>query len=230
MIEFRNVSVVYPSEIQALKDLSLRIEKGEFVFIVGSTGTGKSTLLRLINREEIPTSGQVIVDGANVGRLKARFVPKLRRSIGVVFQDLKLLPQKTSAENVAFALYVTNTPRHEIGPRVQEALELVGLSERASAYPGELSGGEQQRICIARAIVNNPPILLADEPTGHMDPSTSLEIIQILGRINLLGTTVIVASHDQHVVDEMQKRVVQIDGGMIIRDEQEGGYHEPANA
>ncbi len=226
MIEFRNASVVYPGNIQALRDVNLRIEQGEFVFIVGPTGTGKSTLLRLIHREELATSGKVTVTGRDVAKMRGSAIARLRRNTGVVFQDFSLLPQKTAAENVAFALFVTGAPRKEIRNRVAEALDMVGLSDRANAYPHQLSGGEQQRVSIARAIVNNPSILLADEPTGNLDPNTSWDITQLLSRINLRGTTVIVASHDQHIVDRMQTRVVAIENGIIARDEVEGGYHE----
>ncbi|MCL6520628.1 MAG: cell division ATP-binding protein FtsE [Armatimonadetes bacterium] len=230
MIEFRNVSVIYPNNIQALRDVSLRIEKGEFVFIVGPTGTGKSTLLKLIYREEVATSGKAIVNGVDVKRLRGNAIARLRRGIGVVFQDFGLLPRKTARENIAFALYVTGAPRKEIKTRVAEVLDLVGLLDRANAYPDQLSGGEQQRIAIARALVNNPPILLADEPTGNLDPETSLEIIRLLERINMRGTTVVVASHDKHIVDHMKKRVIALDKGEIIRDEAKGTYHELAKS
>jgi len=228
MIELRGVSVVYPGGIQALRDVSLSIEKGEFAFIVGPTGTGKSTLLKLIYRDELPTSGKVFVNGQDVTRLRGNAVARLRRSIGVVFQDFGLLPRKTAWENVAFAAYVIGTPRREIRVRVREVLDLVGLAERANAYPNQLSGGEQQRVAIARAIVNNPPILLADEPTGNLDPATSLDIIRILEKINTRGTTVVVASHDQHIVDHMKKRVIGLDKGEVTRDEARGTYHELA--
>jgi len=230
MIEFRNVWVSYPNDIQALRDVTLRIEKGEFAFVVGPTGTGKSTLLKLIYREETPTQGKVIVAGQDVTRLKGGRIPRLRRGIGVVFQDFRLLPQKTAWENVAFALYVTGAPRKDIRARVPEVLDLVGLRERADAYPHQLSGGEQQRISIARALVNNPPILLADEPTGNLDPDTSWDIIQLLSRINIRGTTVVVASHDQHIVDRMNKRVIALDRGAVARDEAKGRYYELAKS
>lgn len=230
MIEFRSVSVTYTDDIQALRDVNLRIEKGEFVFIVGPTGTGKSTLLKLIYREETPTQGKVIVNGREVTRLRGSAIPRLRRSIGVVFQDFRLLPQKTAWENVSFALYVTGASRKETRTRVLEVLELVGLLDRADAYPHQLSGGEQQRVSIARALVHNPPILLADEPTGNLDPDTSWDIIQLLARINLRGTTVVVASHDQHIVDRMNKRVIALDNGTITRDEARGRYYELAKS
>lgn len=225
MIEFRDVSLVYPNNIKALRDLNLRIEKGEFVFIVGPTGTGKSTLLKLVYREERPTTGQVIVAGRDVTKLNGGAIPRLRRSIGVVFQDFKLLPQKTVWENVAFALYVTGASRREIRIRVPEVLDLVSMGTRADAYPHQLSGGEQQRVSIARALADNPPILLADEPTGNLDPDTSWDIIQLLSRINIRGTTVVVASHDIHIIDRMKKRVVALDKGTVARDDQKGRYY-----
>jgi cell division transport system ATP-binding protein len=230
MIEFKDVSLVYPNKIEALKNVSLSIDKGEFAFLIGSTGTGKSTLLKLVYREEVPSKGQVLVDGQDVTRLRGGAIPRLRRKIGVVFQDYRLLPQKTAWENVAFALYVTGTPRREIRKRVPEVLDLVGMLDRSDAYPSQLSGGEQQRVCIARAFADNPPILLADEPTGNLDPDTSWDIIQLLYRINLKGATVIVASHDQHIVDRLNKRVIALDKGVIARDEEKGRYHELAKS
>ena len=206
--------------------MTLRIEKGEFAFVVGPTGTGKSTLLRLIYGEEKPTRGCVLVAGRDVTKLRGGAIPRLRRTIGVVFQDFRLLPQKTIWENVSFALYVIGASRKDIDSRVPEVLELVGLLDRADAYPHQLSGGEQQRVSIARALVNNPPILLADEPTGNLDPDTSWDIIQLLARINIRGTTVVVASHDRHIVDRMNKRVIALDNGAIARDEAKGGYYE----
>lgn len=226
MIEFKEVSVTYPDDIQALSDINLFIDKGEFVFVVGPTGTGKSTLLKLIYREETPTQGTVLVTGRDVIKMRGGAIPRLRRRIGVVFQDFRLLPQKTAWENVAFALFVIDTPRKEINVRVSEALELVNLLDRANAYPHQLSGGEQQRVSIARAIVNDPPILLADEPTGNLDPDTSWDITQLLSQINAKGTTIVIASHDQHIVDRMHKRVIALDRGSIARDEAKGKYYE----
>jgi cell division transport system ATP-binding protein len=226
MIEFRNVSVTYPNGVQALRDVDLVVEKGDFLFIVGSTGTGKSTLLKLIYREEVPTSGIVCVSGQNVCRLRGGKIPKLRRSIGVVFQDFRLLPDKTAWENVAFAMYVIGASRKEMRGRVAEALDLVGLLNRSDAYPHQLSGGEQQRIAIARALVNKPQVILADEPTGNLDPETSWEIIQLLDQVNSRGTTVVIASHDQHIVDRLRKRVIRLDNGGIVSDEARGKYHE----
>lgn len=224
MVEFQRVSKVYPNGVCALREVSLRIEPEEFVFIVGPTGTGKSTLTRLIYREEFPSSGSVLVEGCDVTRMPPRQVPFLRRRVGVVFQDFKLLPRRTAWENVAFALEVTGAPRSEIGPRVGEVLEVVGLAARAGAVPGELSAGEQQRVSIARALVHRPPLLVADEPTGNLDPDTAWEIVQLLSRINLAGTTVIVTSHDKPIVDVLRKRVVALSGGAVVRDEARGLY------
>jgi len=230
MIEFRNVSVTYPKGIEALRDVNLRVNKGEFLFVVGPTGTGKSTLLKLIYREEVPTRGSVIVAGQDVAKLRGGRIAKLRRTMGVVFQDFRLLPNKTAWENVSFALYVIGTPRREIRTRAPECLELVGLLDRAHAYPHQLSGGEQQRVSIARALVNNPSMLLADEPTGNLDPDTSWDIIQLLDQVSGRGTTVVVASHDQHIVDRMRKRVVALDNGVVVRDEAKGMYRELAKS
>jgi len=224
MVEFQQVSKVYPNGVCALREVTLRIEPEEFVFIVGPTGTGKSTLTKLIYREELPSSGHVLVDGRDVTRMPPRQVPFLRRRVGVVFQDMKLLPRRTAWENVAFALEVTGAPRAEIGNRVGGVLEVVGLAARAEAVPGELSAGEQQRVSIARALVHRPPLLVADEPTGNLDPDTSWEIVQLLSRINLAGTTVIVTSHDKPIVDVLQKRVIALDGGAVVRDEARGLY------
>jgi cell division transport system ATP-binding protein len=224
MIELRKVSKVFPGGVAALVDVNLLVGKDEFVFIVGPSGSGKTTLLRLLYREEFPNSGEVIVDRVDVATLKNRDVPYLRRNIGVVFQDYKLLPKRTILENVAFALWVTGAPRSEIRRKSMLVLELVGLSKKANSFPQELSGGEQQRACIARAIVNNPPLLLADEPTGNLDPSTSWEIMELLDKINRRGTTIIVATHEKGIVDKLKKRVVAMDLGRVIRDEQLGSY------
>ncbi len=224
MVEFDSVTKTYPPGITALREVTLRIERREFVFIVGPTGTGKSTLMKLIYREEIPSSGRVLVRGCDVTRMPARQVPFLRRQIGVVFQDFRLLPRKTAQENVAFALEVTGAPEGEAEGRVREALDVVGLTGRAGALPGQLSAGEQQRISIARALVHRPPLLLADEPTGNLDPDTSWEIVQLLSRINLRGTTVVVATHDKTIVDVLRKRVVALERGAVVRDEPRGSY------
>jgi len=225
MIELTDVSVVYPNGVQALSDVSLRVARGEFVFVVGPSGSGKSTLLRLVYREFLPTRGRVIVGGQDVTTLPQNGIPYLRRRLGVVFQDFKLLPQKTVWENLAFVLRVTSVPRREIRRRISEALDLVGIMHRCDSFPAELSGGEQQRASIARAIVNNPPILVADEPTGNLDPDTSWGITQLLARINARGTTVLVATHDNQIVDRLIRRVVALDVGRIVRDQDKGLYH-----
>lgn len=224
MIELQNVSLVYPNGVQALQDVSLRVEPGEFSFIVGATGSGKSTLLKLLYREELPTSGTVMVDGNDVTALGNREIPYLRRKIGVVFQDFKLLPQKTIWENLAFVLRAISSPRRDIRKQIKEALELVGLASRCDSFPEELSGGEQQRASIARALVNQPTILLADEPTGNLDPDTSWGIIEILQEINSRGTTTLVATHNDQIVDKLRKRVVALASGSLTRDETEGSY------
>lgn len=224
MIELINVSKTYASGIDALYDISLNIGKEEFVFLVGSSGAGKTTLLKLLYREDIPTSGKVIVDRVNVAELDSNQVPYLRRNIGVVFQDFKLLPKRTVYENVAFALRVTGAPRSTIRRKAMQALELVGTLRRVNSFPDELSGGEKQRVCIARAIVNNPPILLADEPTGNLDPTTSWDILQLLDKINKRNTTVLIATHNKSIVDEMKKRVVELENGRLVRDQQLGMY------
>lgn len=224
MIQLKNVSKVFSNGVEALSNIDLHIGKEEFIFIVGPTGAGKSTLLKLLYREELPTAGEVIVDRINIAELKPNQVPYLRRNIGIVFQDYKLLPRRTVYENVAFALQVTGAPRSQIRRRVTQILELIGLLKRANNFPHELSGGEQQRTCIARAIVNSPPLLLADEPTGNLDPATSWEIVQLLEKINKRHTTVIVATHNKSIVDSMRKRVVALENGRVIRDQQLGAY------
>ena len=207
-----------------MSDVSVSIGKGDFAFIVGSTGSGKSTMLRLLYREMVPSKGNVIVEGDDVGSLKASAVPYLRRKLGIVFQDFKLLPQKNVWENLAFALRVIGVRPREIRHRIGEALELVRLSHRCDSFPHEMSGGEQQRAAIARALINNPTVLIADEPTGNLDPETSWEIMQLLEQINVRGTTVLVATHDSQIVDRMKKRVIQLDAGYIVRDEDRGTY------
>lgn len=225
MIELINVSKTYSNGVDVLSNINLHIGKEEFVFIVGPSGAGKTTLMRLLYREEHPTVGRVIVDRVNVAELESIQVPYLRRNIGVVFQDYKLLPKRTVFENVAFALRVTGAPRSSIRRKVMQALELVGMLRRASAFSNELSGGEKQRACIARAIVNNPPILLADEPTGNLDPTTSWDIIQLLDKINKRNTTVLVATHNKGIVDDMKRRVIALENGRVIRDQLLGGYN-----
>lgn len=225
MIEVVNVSKTYANGIDVLFNINLNIGKEEFVFIVGPSGAGKTTLMKLFYREEIPSSGKVVVDRVNVAELDPHQVPYLRRNIGVVFQDYKLLARRTVFENVAFALRVTGSPRSTIRRKVMQSLELVGMLRRANAFPDELSGGEKQRACIARAIVNNPPILLADEPTGNLDPTTSWEIIQLLDKINKRNTTVVVATHNKSIVDDMKRRVVALEEGRITRDQMLGSYN-----
>lgn len=224
MIHLENVSVEYSNGVRALNDVCLTVGKGEFVFIVGSTGSGKSTLLRLLYKDILPSSGTVIVDGQDVGSLKPDDVPFLRRRLGIVFQDFKLLPQKNVWENLAFCLRVIGVSSKEIRRRIGEALDLVGLVHRCDAFPNQMSGGEQQRAAIARALVNYPTLLIADEPTGNLDPDTSWGIMQLLEQINARGTTVIVATHDSQIVDRMKKRVIQVDSGYVIRDESKGTY------
>jgi cell division transport system ATP-binding protein len=227
VIRFENVSKVYARGARpALDDVSVDVARGEFVFLVGASGSGKSTFLRLALREERPTRGKIYVAGRDLSRLSYWKVPSLRRSIGMVFQDFRLLPGKTVYENVAFALQVIGKPRHVIKTTVPEVLEMVGLDGKEKRRPHELSGGEQQRVAIARAFVNRPPILLCDEPTGNLDPTTSLGIMRLLERINRTGTTVIMATHDDEIVNEMRKRVVELSSGTVVRDEAVGGYGE----
>jgi cell division transport system ATP-binding protein len=224
MIRLDNVTKVYKDSVKALVEVSLEIGKGEFVFLVGPSGSGKSTMIRLLLKEEEPTKGEIFVAGKNIGRLSPWKVPYLRRNIGTVFQDFKLLSDKTVFQNVAFALEVIGKAKHDIAVRVPEALDLVGLKGKVSNYPNELSGGEQQRVSIARAFVNRPLILLADEPTGNLDPGTSVDIMKLLDRINRTGTTVIMATHDNAIVDAMRRRVIELDGGHLVRDQARGVY------
>ncbi len=225
MIKFENVTKVYPkSDKPALDNISLEVEKGEFVFLVGLSGSGKSTFLRLVLREEKPTSGSIHVAGKDLGTLSNWKVPQLRRQVGTVFQDFRLLPNKTVSENVAFTLHVLGFSRKEIAREVPEVLELVGLEDKGDRKPGELSGGEQQRVAIARAYVSKPAILIADEPTGNLDPATSVGIMKLLDRINREGTTVVMATHDAGIVDQMRKRVIELEAGHVIRDQARGVY------
>jgi cell division transport system ATP-binding protein len=225
VIRFENVSATYPGHTKAaLKDVTVDVEKGEFVFLVGASGSGKSTFLRLVLREARPTVGRVHVAGKEINRLASWKVPALRRQIGTVFQDFRLLPNKTLAENVAFALQVIGKPRAHINKVVPETLELVGLEGKGQRMPDELSGGEQQRVAIARAFVNRPMILIADEPTGNLDPNTSVGIMKLLDRINRTGTTVVMATHDERIVDQMRKRVVELEHGKVVRDQERGVY------
>ncbi len=224
MISMRNVSKTYGADKPALYDVNVEIEQGEFVFLVGHSGSGKSTFIRLLQRELLPSEGSIVVAGQDLTRMKNWKVPYLRRNIGCVFQDFKLLPNKTTYENVAFALEVIGRSKHVIRTQVPEVLRLVGLEEKINSYPDELSGGEQQRVSIARAFVNRPPLLLADEPTGNLDPATSLGIMSLFSRINKTGTTVLVATHDREMVDSMRKRVIALENGRIIRDQDRGVY------
>ena len=224
MIKLENVSKIYKGEHMALRDASVEIEKGEFVFLVGPSGSGKSTFLRLLNREETPEKGKIYVAGKDISELPGYKVPYLRRNIGCVFQDFKLLPNKTVSENVAFALEAIGRPRSVIREAVPQILELVGLGRKGQSMPDELSGGEQQRVSIARAFVNRPLILLADEPTGNLDPATSVGIMKLLDRINRTGTTVVMATHDRGIVDTMRRRVIELDRGRIVRDQARGVY------
>ena len=224
MIVFDAVTKVYEPNVVALHELSLTIDKGEFVFLVGPSGSGKSTLVRLLIKELEPTDGRIIVGGRELGRLKRSKVPMLRRNIGCVFQDFKLLPNRTAFENIAYALKVQGESTKSIRAKVPEVLNLVGLSHKAGSHPDELSGGEQQRVSIARAFVNHPPLLICDEPTGNLDPDTSVGIMQLLYRINRAGTTVLMATHDRELVDKMRRRVIALENGRLMRDERRGGY------
>jgi cell division transport system ATP-binding protein len=224
MIVFEDVTKVYEPDVVALRDVTFGIDKGEFVFIVGASGSGKSTLIRLLLRELDPTRGRIVVGGRDLGRLKRSKVPLLRRNIGCVFQDFKLLPSRTAADNVAYALKVQGESRASIRRKVPEVMNMVGLAHKMSSFPDELSGGEQQRVSIARAVVNHPPLLVCDEPTGNLDPDTSVGIMQLLYRINRAGTTILMVTHDREMVDKMRKRVIALDGGRVARDERRGGY------
>ena len=224
MIRFENVTKTYKGEVVALRDINLDVGKGEFVFLVGPSGSGKSTFLKLLLRDELPTEGRIIVAGRDVTALSKWKVPQLRRNIGCIFQDYKLLPGKTVYENVAFASDVIGRPQHVTKAQVPQILDLVGLTSKLDRFPDELSGGEQQRVSIARAFVNRPLILLADEPTGNLDPQTTLGIMKLLDRINKTGTTVVMATHDQRIVNMMRRRVIELDRGIIVRDQARGVY------
>ncbi|MCX7971273.1 MAG: cell division ATP-binding protein FtsE [Negativicutes bacterium] len=225
MIVFNGVTKIYESNgAVALRDISLHIGKGEFVFLVGQSGAGKSTFIKLLLREETPSLGEIIINGRNVGQMSHREIPYLRRMLGIVFQDVRLLPNRTVYENVAFAMKVIEAPRREIQRRVPHVLDLVGLRSKAKNLPNELSGGEQQRVAIARAIVNRPSIVIADEPTGNLDPDTSWEIMKVFERVNENEATILMATHDKTIVDNMRRRVVAIENGQIVRDEQQGFY------
>jgi cell division transport system ATP-binding protein len=224
MISLQRVTKVYRNGVTALEDVSVEIDKGEFVFVVGPSGSGKSTMIRLLLKQEEASRGDVFVAGKNLSKITSFKVPHLRRNIGTVFQDYKLLQDKTVFENVSFALEVIGKPKHVIDQRVPEILEYVGLGDKLNAFPDELSGGEQQRVSIARACVNRPLVLLADEPTGNLDPNTSVDIMRLLDKVNKIGTTVLMATHDQAIVDAMRKRVIELDSGKVVRDQTRGVY------
>ena len=224
LIRLRNINKTYKNGVTAIYDMDLTIKKGEFVFLIGETGCGKSTLIKMLYREEKPTKGKIIVGGINVAKLRNSKVYKLRRKIGVVFQNFQLLPKLTAYENVAFALEVLGLPKDEIHKKVVKVLDLVGLKNKAKHYPNQLSGGEQQRVAIARAIVNGPKLLICDEPTGNLDPKKSMEIMEVLEAINKLGTTVVMVTHDIEIVKKMNKRVILLNSGRIVKDYEEGTY------
>lgn len=224
VIHFYNVSKIYDNGVKALSDVTLRIRKGEFVFLVGPSGAGKSSLMKMMYREEVPTRGHVMFNGKNIQRMRSWEAPYLRRKIGMVFQDFRLLPQKTTEENISFALEVTGASRKDIQRLVPAALQKVGMLEKAKQYPAHLSGGEQQRVGIARAIVNNPMLILADEPTGNLDPETSKEIMELFSAINRSGTTIVMATHAWDIVDYMKRRVIGMADGKVVRDEESGVY------
>lgn len=227
MIHLHDVTKIYPqNKVVALENINIDIERGEFVFIVGTSGSGKSTLMKLLMREEVTTSGQIIVDGKNVNNLEQKEVPYLRRTLGVIFQDFRLLEDRTVYENVAFAMQVIEAPRHIMQKNVSTVLDIVGLRDKIKHFPSQLSGGERQRVAIARAIVNDPKIVIADEPTGNLDPETSWDIMDIFQRINAAGTTIIMATHDKTIVDHMYRRVIELEHGHIIRDESRGAYEK----
>lgn len=223
-IKFIDVEKTYKNGINAVYNMNLGIKKGEFVFVIGASGSGKSTLIKMLYREEKPSHGQIYVGGINVAKIKNSKVYKLRRKIGIVFQDYKLLPKLTVYENVAFALEIYGLPSDEVKRKTLKALDLVGLKSRIKSYPTQLSGGEQQRVAIARAIVNSPKLLICDEPTGNLDPDTSLEIMRVIEKINDLGTTIVMATHDREMVDKMKKRVVLLDNGKLAKDYEKGSY------
>ena len=224
MIKVDKVTKIYDNGAVAINNVSLDIKKGEFVFVIGSSGSGKSTFMKMLLKEVEPTEGKIIIDGVNINNIKRKEIPYLRRKMGVVFQDFRLLPSKTVFENIAFALQVTEAPPKSIRRNVPAILAMVGLTHKAKVYPNELSGGEQQRVALARAIINKPPILLADEPTGNLDPETAWEIMELLKEINARGTTVVIATHARDIVDEMKKRVITLQKGVILSDK-EGGYN-----
>lgn len=225
LIKMINITKVFPNGVMALKDVSIRIRKGEFVFIVGPSGAGKSTIIKLISREILPTKGYLIVGGKDINLLKRKEIPYYRRKIGVVFQDFRLLPNKTVYENVSFAMEVVGASSKQINKQVPEVLDMVGLRHKAASVPSELSGGEQQRVSLARAIVNNPEMVIADEPTGNLDPETSMDIFSLLNEINRRGTTIIVVTHADSIVNQMKKRVISLDKGRVVGDQEKGVYN-----
>lgn len=229
-IKFKDVEKTYKNGVNAVYDVNLEIKKGEFVFVIGASGSGKSTLIKMLYREEKPTKGEIYLGGINVAKVKNSKVYKLRRKIGIVFQDYKLLPKQTVYENVAFALEIYGLPTDEVRKKVLKALDLVGLKNRIKSYPDQLSGGEQQRVAIARAIVNSPKLLICDEPTGNLDPDTSLEIMKVIEKINDLGTTIVMATHDRDMVNKMKKRVIMLDNGKIVKDYEKGRYINHENS
>ena len=229
VIKFKDVEKTYKNGVNALYDLNLDIKKGEFIFVIGATASGKSTLIKMLYREEKPSKGEIYVGGINVAKVKNNKVYKLRRKIGIVFQDYKLLPKLTAYENVAFALEIYGLPSDEIRKKVLKALDLVGLKAKSKSFPNQMSGGEQQRVAIARAIVNSPKLLICDEPTGNLDPDTSLEIMKVIEKINDLGTTVVMATHDRTMVEKMKKRVIVLEDGKLIKDYEKGKYKNESN-
>lgn len=229
MLEFIEVNKVYKNEVCALKDLSFKVEDGEFVFLIGASGAGKTSIIKMLLREIKPTSGEIIVDNVNIVKLRNRKIPQLRKTMGVVFQDFRLLEGKTVFDNIKYPLQILGVSKRVINKRVTEILELVGLSDRAGSFPNQLSGGEQQRVCIARALINRPKYLIADEPTGNLDPNTSEDIMKLLLDVNAKGTTVIVSTHDKDIVNKLKKRVISMDHGAMINDEERGGYFDEFN-
>ena len=229
LLEFIEVNKIYNNDVCALKDLSFKVEDGEFVFLIGASGAGKTSIIKMLLREIKPTSGEIIVDNVNIVKLRNRKIPQLRKTMGVVFQDFRLLEGKTVFDNIKYPLQILGVSKRVITKRVTEILELVGLSDRANSFPNQLSGGEQQRVCIARALVNKPKYLIADEPTGNLDPNTSEGIMKLLLDVNAKGTTVIVSTHDRDIVNKLKKRVISMDHGEMINDEERGGYFNEFN-
>lgn len=229
MLEFIEVNKIYKNDVCALRDLSFKVEDGEFIFLIGASGAGKTSIIKMLLREIKPTSGEIIVDNVNIVKLRNRKIPELRKTMGIVFQDFRLLEGKTVFDNIKYPLQILGVSKREITKRVTEILELVGLSDRANSFPNQLSGGEQQRVCIARALINRPKYLIADEPTGNLDPNTSEEIMKLLLDVNAKGTTVIVSTHDKDIVNKLKKRVISMDHGAMINDEERGGYFNEFN-